>query len=38
MNNNDHLAETEKSVYGNGLNTGDYKHIHTLIEYYLLVK
>lgn len=27
-----------QTIIKNWLNTGDYKHIHTLIEYYLLVK
>ena len=27
-----------QAIITNWLNTGDYKHIHTLIEYYLLVK
>ena len=27
-----------QAIITNWLNTGDYKHIHTLTEYYLLVK
>lgn len=27
-----------QTIIKNWLNTGDYKHIHTLIEYYILVR